>query len=283
MPVELGWATSLHSCDNARMATCGSNADLAARLDAVARLFNVSRSILFVTGAGISADSGLPTYRGVGGLYDDADTEDEFPIETALSGSMFGRRPELTWKYIRQIEGACRGAAPNNAHRIIAELEHEKDRVFVLTQNVDGLHAAAGSTNVISIHGDVHQLRCPACAWSQRVSDYAELDEVPRCPMCRAIVRPAVVLFGEMLPTDAVHTLYRELERGFDLVVSIGTSSLFPYIVMPVVEAARAGRPTVEINPAVTDISDVVTHRVPLRAAAALTELARRRACDASA
>ena len=115
-----------------------------AQIDAAAELLAPAQHILFVTGAGISADSGLPTYRGVGGLYDDADTEDGLPIEVCLSGSMFRRDPARTWKYIREIERACRGARPNPAHELIAELERERERVWVLTQNVDGLHVAGG-------------------------------------------------------------------------------------------------------------------------------------------
>ncbi|TPV93291.1 MAG: NAD-dependent deacylase [Myxococcales bacterium FL481] len=251
-----------------------NDATTSAALRGATELVQRASSILFVTGAGISADSGLPTYRGVGGLYEGSDTDEGVPIERALSGEMFRQRPAITWKYIHQIERAGRGAQPNDAHRVIAQLERDKDRVFVLTQNVDGLHRAAGSRNVIEIHGNVHGLLCSACAWEQRVESYAGLGALPTCPQCGAVIRPRVVLFGEMLPDVAVRALYRELERGFDLVVSIGTSSLFPYIVMPVVEAARGGRPTVEINPATTDISDVVTHHVRLGAAVAMRAIA---------
>ena len=108
-----------------------------------------ARRLFFVTGAGLSAESGLPTYRGVGGLYDGGVTEEGMAIEDVLSCHTFARRPELTWKYIAQIERTCRGARHNEAHRIIAELERRFERVTVLTQNVDGFHISAGSTNVI--------------------------------------------------------------------------------------------------------------------------------------
>jgi len=101
-----------------------------------------SRSVLFVTGAGVSADSGLPTYRGIGGLYDQDETDDGIPIEAALSGAMFKRDPSITWKYIHQIESSCRSAGPNRAHEVIAELERRIDRVWTLTQNVDARHPA---------------------------------------------------------------------------------------------------------------------------------------------
>lgn len=247
-----------------------------ALLDRVAAVFARARSALFITGAGISADSGLPTYRGVGGLYEGAATDEGLAIEDALSGDMLRARPELTWKYIHQIERACRGATWNRAHEVIALLEARYERTWVLTQNVDAFHRQAGSRNVIEIHGDVHRLRCTGCARRDTVVDYAALAIPPRCPDCGAIVRPEVVLFGEALPRDAVATLERELARGFDLVVSIGTTSTFPYIGAPVVLARRAGRDTVEINPGTTRLSEVVAHRVRSRAAPALDAIWRR-------
>lgn len=239
-------------------------------LDRVSAAFTRAKSVLFITGAGISADSGLPTYRGIGGLYEDAGTEEGFAIEEALSGEMLRARPDVCWKYIHQIERACRGATWNRGHEVLALLEARYDRVWVLTQNVDGFHRRAGSNNVIEIHGDVHKLACTGCSFRDSVEDYAGLSPVPRCPKCGAVVRPEVVLFGEMLPRGAVAALERELGRGFDLVVSIGTTSVFPYIAAPVALARRAGRDTVEINPGTTGVSHVVAHRMRNRAAVAL-------------
>ncbi len=197
-------------------------------LDRVTDEFARARSVLFITGAGISADSGLPTYRGIGGLYENAATEEGFAIEDALSGTMLRSRPEVCWKYIHQIEQACRGATWNRAHEVLARMEGRYDRTWVLTQNVDGFHRRAGSKQVIEIHGDVHKLACTRCMYRDQVEDYARLAIPPRCPACGEIVRPEVVLFGEMLPADAIAALGRELDRGFDLVVSIGTTSVFP-------------------------------------------------------
>src|SRR6476660_6096128 len=97
----------------------------------VARLLKCD-SILFVTGAGMSADSGLPTYRGVGGLYNSGDTEEGPPIEEMLSGAMFHRQPHSTWKYLRQVEAACRGATYNRGHAVLAEIERHFSRVWTL-------------------------------------------------------------------------------------------------------------------------------------------------------
>ena len=245
-------------------------------LDRVSEVFARARSALFITGAGISADSGLPTYRGIGGLYEGATTDEGLAIEDALSGDMLRDRPEVCWKYIHQIEQACRGATWNRGHEVLALLEGRYERTWVLTQNVDGFHRRAGSKNVIEIHGDVHKLACTRCAYRDTAQDFAALSIPPRCPDCGAIVRPEVVLFGEMLPADAVADLERELCRGFDLVVSIGTTSVFPYIAAPVVLARRAGRDTVEVNPGTTGVSHVVAHRIRNRAAVALDAIWRR-------
>jgi NAD-dependent deacetylase len=253
-----------------------------ALVDAVAEQLAPLENLLFITGAGISVDSGLPTYRGVGGLYDGVDTEEGLPIEVVLSGPYFSEHPERSWKYLRQIGDACSGAKPNAAHLRIAELERARSRVVTLTQNVDGLHVAAGSQNVIAIHGDANALRCTACDWATRVGDYAELkqmfagQDVPRCPECDVVVRPAVVLFEEMLPAAALDRLQTELQQGFDAVISIGTSALFPYIVAPVIEARRLCKLTIEINPGVTEISELVDFHLRLGAAEAMDALASR-------
>lgn len=225
-----------------------------------------ARSLLFITGAGVSADSGLPTYRGIGGLYNDADTVEGIPIEQALSGEMLRNDPALTWKYIHQIERAARGASHNRAHTMLAEAEKRYERVCVLTQNVDGLHRRAGSRNVIDIHGDIHELLCTRCDYRRSVDDYEALAPLPTCPRCMAALRPDVVLFGELLPSAKVALMETELSRGFDVVFSIGTTSVFPYIARPVIDAKRHGIPTVEINPGESLVSSDVDIRIPLGA-----------------
>ncbi|MCP5419851.1 MAG: NAD-dependent protein deacylase [Gammaproteobacteria bacterium] len=231
-----------------------------------------SRRLLFVTGAGISADSGLPTYRGIGGLYNEELTEESLPIEVALSGEMMETAPHIPWKYIHQIEQSCRGASCNTAHRIIAEMQNHFD-VWVLTQNIDGFHRDAGSLNLIEIHGDIHDLHCTACSYKTTVLHYADLDIPPSCPNCRAVLRPRVVLFGELLPEQSITLLYQQLGLGFDMVFSIGTTSVFPYIAGPVIEASRAGVPTVEINPGQTTVSGYVDYKVAAGAADTLDRI----------
>lgn len=233
-----------------------------------ARALREARHVLAITGAGLSADSGLPTYRGVAGLYDGGLTEEGIPYEVALSGQMLHTRPEVTWKHMGRIEEACRGGAPNRGHEVLAALETDGRRVTVLTQNVDGFHVAAGSTDVIEIHGTTRRMIC-ACGWSQEPVAWQGLEIPPRCPRCGSAARPDVVLFGEMLPDRAVERMMAAEAAEPDVVVSIGTSSLFPYISAPVVRARLRGATTIEINPVETDVSFAVD--VPIRAGAAAT------------
>lgn len=236
-----------------------------------------ARRVLAITGAGMSADSGLPTYRGVGGLYDDSSTADGISIEQALSGPMFRRDPALTWKYIAQIESACRHAVPNAGHQAIADMEGRFERLCVVTQNVDGLHRQAGSTDVIELHGNIHRLQCTGCDRIWDVPDYRALERLPPiCEACGGIVRPGVVLFEETLPNEAVTAYEAALATGFDAILVVGTTGLFPYISDPVLEATRAGIPTIEINPQATDVSALCAIQLRMKAAEALSQLSSR-------
>ena len=242
-------------------------------IEQAAHFFRDAKDVFVVTGAGISADSGLPTYRGVGGLYDGATTEDGITIEVALSGPMFRSQPEITWKYLAQIEQSARQASFNEAHKVLANMEQRFDRFWILTQNIDGFHSDAGSRNVIEIHGNMHRLKCTQCEYIESFATYETVSIPPICPNCNAMARPDVVLFEEQLPSKAISTLYSQLGKPFDLVVSIGTSSYFPYIVEPVANAARFGIPTIEINPSQTPLSDMVDVKLEMGAKDALCQI----------
>lgn len=250
----------------------------AARLEEAAAIFSGSRSILFITGAGISADSGLPTYRGVGGLYDGRTTDEGLRIEEALSAQMFRECPDITWKYLLEIGHAVAAHHCNNAHRVIAALERRTDyRVWTLTQNIDGYHTEAGSRNVIEVHGSMWRMRCEHCQATHPVSQIPRDGDLPRCRTCAFALRPDVVLFDEMLPENALQTLARQLEHDFDLVVTVGTSGQFPYILHPVLRAVRRGTATIEINPAEsTPTSRLVDLHLRSGAAETLTAIADR-------
>jgi NAD-dependent deacetylase len=244
-------------------------------IDLIAEQLRPEARLLFVTGAGLSADSGLPTYRGIGGLYEGGlKTTHGHAIEDVLSGAMLRSRPEITWTYLREIARSSHGATFNRGHEVIAAMGGHFADVWVLTQNVDGFHRAAGSRQVIDIHGDLHRLICtrPRCAWSANAepADYVGMEIPPHCPECGAVIRPDVVLFGEALPMEKYGRFRRRLAEGFDAVFSVGTSGLFPYIEAPVRLAKAAGTPTVEINPGRTDLSGDVDLKITARAAEAL-------------
>lgn len=244
-------------------------------LEAAAAVLRGARRVLAITGAGISADSGLPTYRGVGGLYEDAATEDAMPIEEALSGAVFQRDPALTWKHIFRIESACRGAGPNAGHRALALLQERFESLYVITQNVDGFHRRAGSDPVVEMHGNIDELYCTVCGRREAVADFSHIDTLPpHCSECGGVVRPNVVLFGEALPPAALAGYERALADAPDAVLSIGTTAVFPYIAGPVFDAAQRGAATLEINPGDSEVSGIVDIRVRERAADALPALA---------
>lgn len=223
----------------------------------VAAALRHARRILIITGAGLSADSGLPTYRGVGGLYN-GETTDGLPIEMALSGPMLRRDPALCWKYIAELGRACLGGEANAAHYAIAQLQRMKPDCWVLTQNVDGYHRAAGSPpeRLIEIHGQLAPLFCQSCgAHDPQLSEHLQQPLPPLCKRCHGVLRPPVVLFEEMLPQEALATLQEQMTLGFDMVLSIGTTASFPYIHEPMLRTRVSGGFTAEINPVSTDHS----------------------------
>jgi len=247
------------------------------QLAAIRAALQRSQRILFVTGAGISADSGLPTYRGVGGLYDGKATDDGYAIEEALSATVWRTRPDITWKYLWQIGHACVDATPNAAHLAIAEWQRHKPHCTLLTQNVDGLHRKAGTTDFIEIHGHAFDLYCCDCGEgfdaAQLINNYHDgYAGVPKCTRCNGIVRPNIVLFEEMLPEPAIGRLQDLLSEPLDMVVSIGTSAAFPYIVQPLLIGRRQGAVCVDINPD-TALARYVDYQLPLSAATAMAQL----------
>jgi len=231
------------------------------------------RSVGVITGAGVSAESGVPTYRGTGGLYE----EDEGAIE-ALTGTTLRSDPDRTWKTVGDLARHAAGAKPNAAHVAIAEIERKVERFVLLTQNVDGLHQAAGSRNVIDIHGSIAHTRCMACGQEGDLTreELLAIVAAPRCRSCGGTLRPGAVLFGELLPPGKVARMERELLADPpELVLVVGTSALFPYIAEPVVVARRARRLTVEVNAEPTVLSNVVDWFLEGKAAAIVPKIAR--------
>ncbi|MBF7731222.1 NAD-dependent deacylase [Pseudomonas sp. N040] len=241
----------------------------------VARAIECAERILVISGAGLSAESGLPTYRGIGGLYNGF-TEDGLPIEQVLSGPVLRSQPALCWKYLAELGRACLGAQPNAGHLAIAELQRRKPQCWVLTQNIDGFHQRAGSPEerLICIHGAMQPLYCQSCAAESETLEAALRGGLPpRCQACGGILRPPVVLFEEMLPEAALEQLYSELGKGFEVVLLVGTSASFPYIAEPVLRTRQAGGFTAEINPDLTLLSHSVDVRLAGRALDVLVNL----------
>jgi NAD-dependent deacetylase len=234
----------------------------------VADALEKAQRILIITGAGVSADSGLPTYRGLNGLYNGM-TEEGIPIEAALSGTVFKHRPDVSWKYLAELGRACLKAKPNASHEAIAALQRLKPESWLLTQNIDGFHRQAGSPSdrLIEIHGEMGPLFCTACD-----ADGVPLDEKivqslpPRCDRCGGVLRPPVVLFEEALPAKAVSVLVQQNALGYDAILLIGTTASFSYVIEPVMQTLKHGGFVAEINPAMTDLSAAVTVRLQKRA-----------------
>jgi len=229
------------------------------------------RRVGVITGAGVSRASGIRTYRGRGGVYDDPDEGDA--TVDALSGPTLRRDPDRTWRALARMTRESLHARPNAAHEAIAAMERRAEGFVLLTQNVDGLHQAAGSRNVIDIHGSLTAVSCMQCGEAGRLdpATIAALVSGPRCPHCSGPLRPGAVLFGELLPLDKLARIEEELLADPpDLVLVAGTSALFPYIVEPVLAARRAGRLTVEVNVERTTLSGIVGHFVEAEAGVAV-------------
>lgn len=226
-------------------------------VDAVAGLLTQARSALFITGPGLSADSGLPHDRGFPGLTR-KNASDGRLIEAAMSATSLMQKPELTWRYLLDMDRAVTAARPNRGHEVLAALERALPRTMIMTTNVDRLHQRAGSRNVIEMHGALHDLLCPRCEISTRHQGYARLVIPPVCAICGTGLRPDMPLFGEALPADPFTRLQAELDLGFELVLSIGIATQAPYLARPLLLAKQDAIPTVEIGVRRSELSDIV-------------------------
>ncbi|MCA9672961.1 MAG: NAD-dependent protein deacylase [Myxococcales bacterium] len=235
-----------------------------------------ARSVGAITGAGISAESGIRPYRGKGGIYDDP-SEGEATVEAVSAPTLYSD-PDRTWRAIAAIARGAAGARPNAAHEALVAIENAVERFALLTQNVDGLHQAAGSKAIIDIHGSVDATICMRCDTRAPldVASIATLERAPRCAQCSiGVLRPDVVLFGEMLPMDKVARMQREFHENVpDVVIIAGTSALFPYIAEPLLVARKAGKLTIEVNLEPTDVTVIAEFSFRERAGAVLPAIA---------
>ncbi len=199
-----------------------------------------------VTGAGVSAASGVPTFRGPGGFWR------SFRPEQLATPEAFRRDPALVWEWYDWRRGLIAACAPNAAHTVIARWSRSASFTLV-TQNVDGLHERAGTANVVRYHGSIWMLKCVdecgAPAWEDRRVPIQPLP--PRCPSCGGLARPDVVWFGEGIPDEAARAA--AAATACDLFLSIGTSSVVYPAAALVADARARGAFTVEINPETTE------------------------------
>jgi NAD-dependent deacetylase len=209
-----------------------------------------ARAVTVLTGAGISADSGVPTFRGVDGLWRN------FRAEDLATPEAFARDPRLVWEWYNWRRELIATKKPNPAHEAVAAMERRFPRFWLITQNVDGLHRDAGSTRLSEIHGNIWKVRCTACGL---VGDNRQvpIPILPACPACGGLVRPHIVWFGESLAAEDLARSGEALE-SCDVLLIIGTSG----IVYPAASfaplARSAGAFVVEINPDQTPNSGVV-------------------------
>lgn len=237
-------------------------AELKARLGAAKR-------ITVLTGAGVSAASGIPTFRGEDGLWR------KVRAETLATAEAFENDPKLVWEWYGWRRGMIATTRPNAAHTVLAEWTRTRPGVTVITQNVDGLHERAGTERLIRLHGSIWHVRCwtPCAAgridWRDDSVPFETLP--PRCPHCGGLVRPGVVWFGESLDPSVVRAAQAATEC--DVFLTIGTSAIVYPAAGLVSEARRRGALTVEINPYETPASGRVDVTIRMPAEEALLRL----------
>ncbi len=211
---------------------------------------NRARSVTVLTGAGISADSGVPTFRGVDGLWRN------FRAEDLATPEAFARDPRLVWEWYNWRRELIANKSPNPAHLALVELEQRIDRFWLITQNVDGLHPLAGSRRLSEIHGNIWKVRCTGCGLVEGNRD-VPIAMLPSCRTCQALLRPHIVWFGESLAEEDLLRSYAALELC-DVLLIVGTSGMVYPAASFASVAKSAGAYVVELNLDPTPQSDMV-------------------------
>lgn len=224
-----------------------------------------AKSVAILTGAGISAESGIPTFRGPGGVWR------TYRAEELATPQGFARDPKLVWEWYDWRRSVIAEAQPNAGHKALAEIERRVESCTLITQNVDGLHDRAGSNNVLKVHGDIWSVRCTSCERERRDLN-PRLERVPPFCKCGAMERPAVVWFGEGLP-EAIWDKAVQATKIADLFFVIGTSAVVHPAAGLVYLAKSSGAKVVEINVDDTPVSSTVDLSWRASAAQALPSL----------
>ncbi len=230
-----------------------------------ARLGEADR-VLALTGAGVSAESGIPTFRGEDGWWRREDPT------TLATQAAFDRDPSHVWEWYEYRRGLIADAEPNAGHRALASWEPDR-AVLVATQNVDDLHERAGSRDVTHIHGSIWRVRCQGCGREEEHRAHPLPERPPHCDACGGLLRPAVVWFGEMLPEPPIRQIQAFIDGGVDVALVIGTEAGFGYIQGFARAARQAGALLVEVNPSRTALSGAVDVRLEAPAGEALPAL----------
>lgn len=202
-----------------------------------------ARWITVLTGAGVSAESGIPTFRGDGGLWK------QYRAEDLATPGAFARDPKLVWEWYDWRRGLIAAAQPNQGHKALADLEARTPNFTLITQNVDDLHERAGSRNVLHVHGSIWKVRCLDCR-RESLDMRAPLPSIPPKCECGGILRPGVVWFGESLPPD-VWEQAEEATRKADVFLVVGTSA----VVYPAAGLIQYAKTVIEVNIQPTGIS----------------------------
>ena len=213
--------------------------------------FREAKNVLVLTGAGVSAESGVPTFRGGGNTA----VWKGLPFEVISSAGMLERDLPAVWEWFNYRRGLLEALKPNPAHEAIARWQDRFGDFALVTQNIDGLHQAAGSRDVIELHGSIWRARCVHCGARQNLRELRTDNGVPECFDCGNSMRPDVVLFGEMLPVGAFEQAAAKAALC-ELCFVVGTSAVvYPAAAIPEI-ARTAGAYVVEVNPERTPLSD---------------------------
>lgn len=236
-------------------------------IDAAAEVLSRSDRIACMTGAGISAESGVATFRGAGGLWEG------HRVEQVATPEAFARDPSMVWRFYQARRKSLLKVRPNAGHLALAQMARMTPEFALITQNVDGLHQAAGSGDVLCLHGDIWIDRCNGCGDQKRVAELAQTH--PKCSQCGGLIRPGVVWFGEMLPVGVFERASQTCAAAQVMLV-VGTSSMVQPAASLANWAKRAGAVVIEVNPEATPLSEVADIVVCAKAGEALPQIVNR-------